>query len=99
MNARRKLSGITSALIEPWQKKSMSFVDHVGTCSISVCVDGSYTVASVRRAVARRITVAMTNPHAFAPGAMRLNTRSFTGCCSRSLSAGDTDDHGRNVLG
>src|SRR6266496_157226 len=98
MNARRTLSGTTSALIEPCRKKSMSFADHVGTCSLSVCVDESCTAASVPTAVARRITVTVTNRHACAAGATRLNNRLLTCLLQQSLSAGDTNDHGRNVL-
>jgi len=40
----------------------------------------------------------MTNPRTRAPGPTRLNIRPFTGMLKQSLSAGDTDDDGRNVL-
>src|SRR5437762_2384000 len=99
MNARSTPSGITSALIEPCRKNCMSFADHVGTCSRSTCVDESCTAASVRSVIARNVTLAMmTNSRACTRGATPLRHCSFTRLVRHSLSAGDADDHSRNVL-
>src|SRR5947208_10690564 len=80
------------------QKNSMSIADHVGTCSLPVCVDERCTAASARIPLARRIAVATINQHISAPDTTRLNLRSFTRLLQQSLSAGDADDDGRNIL-
>jgi hypothetical protein len=61
-------------------------------------MDEPLTAAPALSAIVRRITLAVTNHHARAPGAPRLNNRSFTRVLKQSLSAGDADDDCRDIL-